>query len=94
MHTHTQTHTYQYILTICILININLLNLNNNLLMFLCVCGYKNNRFIVNSNQRPNNSVTTESFEVNFFPNMVTKQFNTSSSNEIYKVSFFQTGYG
>ena len=31
----------------------NLLNLNNNLLFF-CVCGYKNNRFIVNSNQRPN----------------------------------------
>ena len=42
-----------YILTIYILANVNLLNLNNNLLFF-CVCGYKNNRFIVNSNQRPN----------------------------------------
>ena len=41
--------------------------------MFFRVEGYKNNRFIVNSNQRTNNSVTTESFEVIFFPNMVTK---------------------
>ena len=32
------------------------------------MCSYKNNRSIVNSNQRPNNSVTTESFEVIFFP--------------------------
>ena len=62
--------------------------------MFFCVCGYKNNRFIVNSNQGPNNSVTTESFEVSFFTDMATKQFNTSSSNEIYEVNFFQTGYG
>ena len=69
------------------LTNVNLLNLINNLLMFFCVCGYKNNRFIVNSN----NSVTTESFEVNFFPDLVAKQFNTSSSNEIYEVNFLQT---
>ena len=77
-----------------ILTSVNLFNLNNNLLMFFYVCGSKNNRFIVNGNQRPNNSVTTESFEVNFFPNMVTKQFNTSSPNEIYEVNFFQTGHG
>ena len=62
--------------------------------MLFYVCGYKNNSFIVNGNQRPNNSVTTESFEKNFFPNMVTKQFNTSNPNEIYEVNFFQTGYG
>ena len=52
-------YTYQYILTISVLTNVNLLNLNNNLLMFFCVCGYKNDCFTVNSNQRPNNSVTT-----------------------------------
>ena len=39
--------------------------------MFLCVSRYKSNRFIINSNQRPNNSVTnSESFEVIFFPGM------------------------
>ena len=49
----------------------------------------------MNRNQRLNNSViTSESFEVNFFPDMATKQFNASNSNEIYEVNFFQTGYG
>ena len=49
----------------------------------------------MNSNQRLNNSViTSESFEVNFFPDIATKQFNASSSNEIYDVNFFQTGCG
>ena len=58
---------YIDIITIYILINVHLLNLNNNLQMIFCVRGYKNNRFIANSNQRLNNSVTTrERFEVNF----------------------------
>ena len=51
--------------------------------ILIYVCGYKNNCFIAHSNQGPNNSVATESFEVNFFPNMITKLFNAPSSNEI-----------
>ena len=44
-------------------VNLNLLNLNS----FFCVWLY-NNRFVVNSNQRPNNSVpTSKSCEMNFF---------------------------
>ena len=94
-------YTYIYVpiftilpyVTIYILTNANLHNLINNLLIFfLCGCGYKNDRFIVNINQRPNDNVTAESFEVNFLPDMVTKQFNASSSNEICGVIFFQTG--
>ena len=47
-------------------------------------------RFIVNSNKRTNNSVTTsESCEMSFFRDKVTKQFNASRFNEIYEVNFF-----
>ena len=76
-------YVYVYIFTIYILISVNLLNLNNKLLVLFCVCGYKNNRFIVNSNHRPNSSV-------NFWPDMVAKQFNAFSSDEIYEAIFFK----
>ena len=86
-------YTYQYILSMYILINVDL-NVNNNMLMFSCLCCSKNNRFIVNINYRPNNCVTNECFEANFFSNMVPKQCNTFSSNKMYQVIFFQTRYG
>ena len=53
------------------------------------------NRFIVNSNQRPNKSVTTSKiFGSDFFLGMITKELGGSSSNEVFEVNFFQTGYG
>ena len=56
---------------------------------------YKNNHFVININQRPNNSVSTsESREVNFYPDMRVEQFDASSSNEKYEVNVFQAGFG
>ena len=58
--------------------------------MLLCVCRYKSNRFIVNSNQRPNNSVTnSESFEVIFFPGMMPDSLMPPASMEYLKCIFF-----
>ena len=70
-----------YILTNISITYVNFLNLNYNLLMrFFCVWLYRFSKgFIVNISQRPNYSVpTSESCEVNFFPDMITKPFNAA----------------
>ena len=50
---------------------------------------YKNNRFIVDRNQRPNNSVPAdETCKVNSFSGHDNKTVSASSSNEIYRGNF------
>ena len=86
-------HIYQYILTIYILTNVNLLNLNNNLLM-LFVCVVIKITDLLSTATRA--QITGRSLKVlkRIFSKHGNKQFNTCSSNEIYEVNLFQTGYG
>ena len=88
MYVYVYTYMYIHILTKYILTNVNLLNLNNNLLiLFFCVIIKVT--VLLSTIDQITGVTTSESFEVNFFPDLATKQFNTSNSNEIYEVNFF-----